>query len=126
MSPYLLLALGGAAGTVARFAVGEWFKSHKWSATFPWPTFAINVAGSFVLGVLAGTCKDRPQVYLLLGTGFCGGFTTFSTFGVEVVSLLGDNRLAGATGYAVGSVAAGVFGAWVGMQWGGKAIATPS
>jgi CrcB protein len=116
MSTYLLLALGGAAGTVARFAVGEWFKSLKWSDAFPWHTFAINVAGSFVLGVLAATCKDRPYVYLLLGTGFCGGFTTFSTFGVEVVKLLGEDRPAAATGYAVGSVVAGVFGAWVGMK----------
>ena len=116
MISYFLLALGGAVGTMARFAVGEWFRSSKWTDTFPWHTFAINVVGSFVLGILVVACKDRPQLLLLLGTGFCGGFTTFSTFGVEAVHLLNENRPVAASGYAIGSVVAGVLGAWLGMK----------
>ena len=120
MTTILLLALGGAIGTVARFVIAEWFASMKWSDGFPWHTLAINAAGSFVLGMLAVACKDRPHLYLLFGTGFCGGFTTFSTFGVEVVNLLGEDRVGTAMGYAVGSVVVGVFGAWVGMKLMGK------
>lgn len=126
MQTALLLFVGGGAGTLARYGVSVWFHSLRWSAGFPWHTFAINVAGSFLLGILAMACKDRPNLLLLLGTGFCGGFTTFSTFSVEGIKLMEDERLGAAIFYLLGSVVAGVAGAWLGMQLVGKPIATVS
>lgn len=116
MQTALLLFVGGGTGTLARYGVSAWFQSNKWSVGFPWHTFAINVAGSFLLGVLAIACKDRPNLLLLLGTGFCGGFTTFSTFSLEGIKLMEDERLGAAIFYLLGSVVAGVLGAWMGMK----------
>lgn len=116
MTNYLLLAIGGAVGTMARFGISEWFIISKWSTKFPCHTFVINVLGSFILGIFAIACKDRPQLLIFLGTGFCGGFTTFSTFGVEVVKLMDEERISAAMAYAVGSVVMGVLGAWLGMK----------
>jgi fluoride ion exporter CrcB/FEX len=97
----LLLAVGGSAGTIARYAVSEWFKLRDW-----------------VLGFVALLCQfyNRPGWLLLLGTGFCGGFTTFSTFSVEALALLEKGRPWAAAGYAFGSVVAGILGAWVGVK----------
>ena len=75
------VALGGGGGAVARYAVGR--VAAGWSAhsveLFPWPTFMVNLVGSFVLGLIAVSFRSHPQPiwWLLLGTGFCGGFTTF-------------------------------------------------
>ena len=103
---------------MARYLVGEWAKGRGWVEHFPWHTFAINVLGSFVLGLLVATCKDRREWYLLLGTGVCGGFTTFSTFSVEVLALIDADRPGAAAGYAVGSALAAVIGAWLGLRLG--------
>jgi fluoride exporter len=114
--PCVLLLVGGGLGANARYWLGEWFKARHWSDAFPWHTFAINVVGSFVLGLVAATCKDRPAWQLLLGVGVCGGFTTFSTFSVEVLAMIEKDRLLAAAGYAVGSVVAGVMGAALAMR----------
>ena len=116
MTDYLLVFVGGGAGAVIRYAVGELFRGRGWSAHFPWHTFLINVAGSFALGLLAVLCKDRAAMLRLLGIGVCGGFTTFSTFSVEAVRLIEEERIGAAMGYAIGSVLAAVFGAWSGMR----------
>jgi CrcB protein len=110
----LTVAIGGAAGSVARFALREWLG--KPTADFPWATFVANVVGSFVLGIVAVACKERPQLVLLVGVGFCGGFTTFSTFSVETLQMIEANRWPAATLYVVGSVAAGLAGAFAGMR----------
>lgn len=112
--PAVLVFVGGGLGAVLRWAVGTWAAGR--GLTFPWHTFAVNVAGSFALGVLAATCANRPAWLLFAGVGVCGGFTTFSTFSVETVRLIGADRPAAAAGYAVGSVLAAVFGAWAGMR----------
>ena len=114
--PCILLLVGGGVGANARHWLGVLFRDRGWSDRFPWHTFAINVLGSFVLGVVAVACKDRPRWYALLGAGLCGGFTTFSTFSVETVLLLERDRPAAAVGYAVGSVLAAVAGAWAGLR----------
>lgn len=85
-----LVAAGGAAGAVCRSAVSGAVKRRR-NTAFPAATFGINLVGSFVLGCLMCLCAGS-WVYLLLGTGFCGGFTTFSTYQAEAVTLLRGKR----------------------------------
>jgi fluoride exporter len=94
LMPYLLVGLGGFIGAIARFelarAIGALVESR-----FPWGTFAINVSGSFLLGVLGvivaqKTAPDSEALRLALGVGFLGAFTTFSTFEFETHALLDD------------------------------------
>jgi len=124
----LMLACGGGAGTIARFFLGRGvaaFQAARWPGIeFPLGTFLINAIGSLLLGALAATCAEpsRRHWYLLLGTGFCGGFTTFSTFSLETFELLRDGKTTWALAYVAGSVAAGVLGVWCAM----KLFATPT
>jgi CrcB protein len=116
---YLYVAVGGAAGALARFWLGGWVAG--WARPgFPWATFAINVAGSLLLGFLLRLLPGRAaevELRALLAVGFCGAFTTFSTFGVETVELLRRSAYGAAAAYAAGSVAASVLavvaGAWL-------------
>ncbi len=116
MQTFLIVMVGGGLGANARYWLGVGFKDRGWTDHFPWHTFGINVVGSFVLGLVAVAYGHRPAWYHLLGVGLCGGFTTFSTFSVETLLLLEKNRGLAAAGYAVGSVLAGLFGAWCGMK----------
>lgn len=111
------VALGGAVGAGARWAVTTAWPSGE---GFPWTTLAVNVAGSFLLGVLLAVGARRSDGWLvgeLGGVGFCGGFTTFSTYAVEVARLVGRDRAAVAVTYAtvsaVAAIAAVVLGAAV-------------
>lgn len=121
MRNLLLVALGGAIGSVARFAIGEALAQSYADATrvFPWSTLGINVAGSFVLGAvvaLAPNPLSAPR--LLLGVGLCGGFTTYSTFSVETLALLERGAPARAALYVAASLALGLGAAAVGLQLG--------
>ncbi len=98
--------VAGAAGAVARHIASR--------AT--WGTFAVNVVGSFVLGLVGGL-SDAPR--LVLGTAFCGAFTTFSTFAVETVGLAGGGRRAPAAAYAFGTLLAALAAAALGLAAGG-------
>jgi len=114
----LYIALGGGLGAVARFVLDGASRA-RWAATFPWPTVLINVTGSFLLGLLMGlTLFDGmpSRVELIIGTGFCGGYTTFSTASFETVRLLQQRRYLyalanslGTTLLAVGAAALGLF-----------------
>jgi len=113
----LLVALGAAAGAPARW----WLDQHvrrRAGSELPWGTLLINILGSFVLGVVLGATAGRPDVQLvaLLGTGLCGGFTTFSSFAFETFRLAEDGSYVAATLNLVASVAVGVAAAAVG--WG--------
>ena len=103
---WALLALGGVIGTWARFAAGSGLGS-------PWGTLAINVLGCFVLGVVGTLALARPdwvspEARLLLGVGFCGAFTTFSTYGFEALALLQAGRPGTALAYVALSNALGL------------------
>jgi CrcB protein len=91
--PTTLVGAGGAAGSIARYWVGRWFRMQPWAENYFWGTFSINVTGSIILGIVAALFKDRAGTgYLLFGTGFCGGYTTFSTFSLEVVEFAQKGR----------------------------------
>lgn len=112
------IGLGGAAGTLIRAAIAQALPSR--SASFPWATLIVNVSGSVVLGFVIVVALERaaPSRYLrpLLGTGFCGGLTTFSTFAVETDSLVRAGRAGVAVVYVLASTAAGLLGVWGGAR----------
>jgi fluoride exporter len=120
--PVSLLAVyaGGVAGTLARYgiAVADPTADRGW----PTATFVVNLAGAFALGLLlewlarAGSDTGwRQRVRLLLGTGFCGGFTTYSTVAVETDLLVRAHRPGLAAGYAVATVALGLVATAIGL-----------
>jgi fluoride exporter len=107
--PAVLVGLGGAAGANARYWIGLWFRQQPWAQNFTWGTFVINVSGSLLLGFVAAYFRDRyGPGFLLLGTGFCGGYTTFSTFSLEVAEAIQKGRWDLAGLYAGSSVVAGL------------------
>ena len=116
----VLIGLGGALGAVARWKLGGVILHHTVDWKFPIGTFAVNVLGCLVAGVLAGLVTKHdmfsPDARLFLFTGLLGGFTTFSAFGVETVMLLRRGDYGVAAGYVVLSVVAAVGGLWIGMS----------
>jgi len=113
----IYLALGGTAGTLCRYAVGEILP--RWTGTgFPWATFTVNVVGSFILGFVMRATQSgtSPEVRAMLTIGFCGAFTTFSTFGFETLALLREGQTGKAMAYALGSPALGFAAILLGMS----------
>jgi fluoride exporter len=106
--------VGGAAGALLRVWLGTSFSGG--APNWPWVTFAINVSGSFALAYFATRLQERlPQSSYrrpLLGTGFCGAYTTFSTMMVEVLKIIDAHRYGLAAGYALASIAAGYLAIW--------------
>ena len=98
------VALGGAVGAVLRFLVDRGVTA-RWAPTFPAATLLINVTGSFVLGVVTGLSAVLGPVWTLaLGTGLCGGYTTFSTAMVGAVRLAREQRAGAAVVSVLGTV----------------------
>lgn len=108
----LLIALGAAIGAPARYLADRAVRARTRSR-FPWGTFGVNIVGCLVLGAVAGSGAPAGVV-ALVGTGFCGALTTYSTFAWETLGLAedGDAWLAGA--YVLGSTAAGLGAAALG------------
>ena len=101
--------VGGALGTLARAALAEAFP-HS-ATSWPWPTFAVNVAAAFLLGYFVTRLQERLPLSSyrrpLLGTGVCGGLSTFSTMEVEILKMISAGDWGLAVGYAAASIAAG-------------------
>ncbi len=114
ISRALVVAAGGAAGATGRWALIDVIGSTDW----PWALLLINVAGSFVLGLVlvGGSDPRRELVRLSAGVGFCGGLTTFSTFAVAAVRLLDDGRSASAVSFVLCSVVLGAAALVAGMR----------
>jgi CrcB protein len=113
----VLVALGAAVGAPLRYLVDRAVQARH-DSVFPWGTFVVNVAGSLVLGVLAGGASAHGvpgSATALLGTGLCGALTTYSTFGYETVRLLEERARLYALLNAVASVAAGLGAAYLGI-----------
>jgi CrcB protein len=116
----VLVVLGAMVGAPLRYLTDRAVQSRH-DSLFPWGTFVVNVAGSFVLGLLYAAARTHgvsPQVMALAGTGFCGALTTYSTFGYETVRLIED----GTWFYAVANVAASIV-AGLGSAFCGAAVA---
>ncbi|MBK8083281.1 MAG: fluoride efflux transporter CrcB [Devosia sp.] len=118
MNPYLLVGLGGAIGAMARYAMGVAVGALP--SGFPAATFLINVLGSVAMGLLIGVlARTTPQyqneIRLFVAVGIFGGFTTFSSFSLDAITLIerGDILLAGL--YIVGSVLLSLAGLWLGL-----------
>ena len=113
----LLVAIGGVCGVMARYGIG---KATLHSDALIWSTVAINIVGSFLLGLLAAEHWFARDVREALGVGFLGGFTTFSTFSVQVVLDVDAGEPWRAFGYFAASVVGGIAAATCGYALGRK------
>jgi CrcB protein len=115
----IIVGIGGAAGSVLRY-LSYVFTSRYYSNAFPLSTFGVNVLGCLLIGLFIGfierSTDANPHLRLLLITGFCGGFTTFSAFSLENISLMQAGNYSTAMFYIVGSILAGVAAVWLGLM----------
>lgn len=114
----LFIGLGGGIGSICRYvmalAIGKWI-----DVSFPWGTFVINVLGSLLIGLFLGMFDKslfNDASKLLLITGFCGGFTTFSAFSSENINLLMAGQWLTALAYSALSVVLGIAAVWLGYK----------
>ena len=121
MSLVLAVALGGAAGALSRYGLDS-FIEQRTESVFPWATFAINISGCLAVGFIISALVDRRNApdWLRLGlvVGFCGGYTTFSTFAQETYDLVEAREIAIALATVGASVVLGVLAVLVGVRLG--------
>ncbi|WP_318503523.1 fluoride efflux transporter CrcB [Bacillus sp. T3] len=113
-----LIGFGGSLGAATRYLLGGYInnKNSKWSP-FPLGTWIINITGSFILGLLAHLYQNysiNEALWLFAGVGFCGAYTTFSTFGYETITLIHNQKIKLAVFYVAVSVIIGIMSAWLG------------
>ena len=119
MMLYLLIALGGALGSVARFGISG-LVANQIGATFPWGTFVVNVTGSFIIGFFATLTGPDGRVFAssnarqFFMTGICGGYTTSSSFSLQTLNLANDGEWFQASGNAVLSLVSCLVAVWLG------------
>lgn len=117
MQAVLLVALGGAVGSVTRFGVGL-AAARLFGLAFPWGTLVVNIIGGLAMGLMAARiAPDNENLRLLVGTGLLGGFTTFSAFSLETVRLM-EHQPGLAALYALASVVLSVGACWAGFTLG--------
>lgn len=117
MAPFFWVFLGGGLGSLCRFVIARLLPVPD--LVFPWPTFWANLISSLILGYLVGmklqgSMSSGMQFFLM--TGFCGGFSTFSTFSYEAFSLLEDGSYSMAFGYVLISLLAGLLCVYIGLR----------
>lgn len=119
MKGILLVALGGALGSVSRYKLSGLILHHTVDWRFPAGTFAVNVLGCLVAGLLAGFAEKydylSPDARIFIFTGILGGFTTFSAFGLETMFLIKRGELMVAGANVILSVIAGLIALWIGF-----------
>jgi len=120
MTNLLLVGAGGFLGAVTRYLLGGWILHHSMTAKFPWATFAVNVLGCLVIGMLSGMAERFDafghEARLFLFTGLLGGFTTFSAFGLDTIFLMRRGEWFFAAFYVGASVALCLFAVWAGWR----------
>lgn len=118
LKPIFLVAIGGAAGSVLRYLTSVLTQKYV-SSVFPWATLITNTIGCFLIGILMGWLTKNQlansNLKWLLITGFCGGYTTFSAFGYENISLLQGHHSAMAFLYIAASIITGLLAVWTGL-----------
>lgn len=110
----LLVALGGAIGSAMRYLTAILLARH-YTGSIPLATLVVNVLGCFLIGLLIGLCSETTYLRLLFITGFCGGFTTFSTFTAESYVMFREGAYGLALLYIAGSVLIGLLALWIGL-----------
>lgn len=117
MKQVLLVFLGGGIGSALRYAIGRIFNTS--SAGYPWSTFSVNIIGSLLIGVFMGIALKNNNLSenqtLLLVTGLCGGFTTFSAFAYENQQFLKEGDLTSFAIYTLGSLSLGILAVFLGL-----------
>ena len=117
MKQVLLVFLGGGIGSALRYAIGRIFNTS--SAGYPWGTFSVNIIGSLLIGVFMGIALKNNNLSenqtLLLVTGLCGGFTTFSAFTYENQQFLKEGDLTSFAIYTLGSLSLGILAVFLGL-----------
>ncbi|MEW6730167.1 MAG: fluoride efflux transporter CrcB [Acidobacteriota bacterium] len=115
---YLVIAAGGVLGTLTRYFLSVWVNSTYWGKQFPYGTLIVNISGSFLIGLIMGLSLQRAQLHaywqLLLVSGFCGAYTTFSTFEFEMLQLMLKGQARLALMNALASVLIGLLAVWGG------------
>lgn len=115
----IAIALGAIPGALGRYYLAR--LASAWGLHLPWATFAANISGAVAMGYFAVWASQRlalpPDVRLLIGTGFLGAYTTFSTYALETVTLWERGQRWGAIAYGVGSLGAGIIGIGMGAAW---------
>jgi CrcB protein len=118
MNAVLLVASGGAIGSVARYLVGQWM-TRFFGAAFPYGTLTVNVIGGFIMGLfielLARRFEGSPELRLFVAIGILGGFTTFSSFSLDVVLLWQRGEVGTAAFYVLASVILSIGAVFLGL-----------
>ncbi|MFZ4763236.1 MAG: fluoride efflux transporter CrcB [Alphaproteobacteria bacterium] len=115
---YLWIAAGSALGGIGRYAFGQ-LASYYLPAAFPWGTWMINIIGSFIIGIAAALVAGNnipysQEIKQFVMVGLCGGFTTFSSFSLQTLEMLQEQRYSMAALYSISSVSCCVFAVWLG------------
>ncbi|MDA3883876.1 MAG: fluoride efflux transporter CrcB [Bacteroidales bacterium] len=115
----LLVGTGGFIGSILRYLVQQWFMQNS-TTSIPWGTFAVNIIGSFIFGIIYAFADKHAvfsqEIRLLFAIGFCGGFTTFSSFAAENMNLLTNQDYFSFALYTGLSILSGLIMVWMGIN----------
>ncbi len=118
MTHLLLVGAGGAIGSMLRYLVGLW-AVHRFGSGFPWGTLGVNITGSFLIGVLAEVIMRKfgasPDMRVFLITGILGGYTTFSAFSLDAITLVERGDIMLSAVYVIASVALSILAVFSGL-----------